>query len=714
VATLLKERSTYWVRTNSSSRRSDFDYRAYWKIYYEQSEANKKLLRTKIIVDYYLQTYWDGSSLSIYDTTNSNVYINGSSIGTISINTSSYDDGSRLIKKGSKSTYVYHNKDGTGSFTFRGTGFDLETSTTTYTLPKINVGTEITNNSSDSNYINLDSDVTFTLNDLTGQVEANKLYYKIKNDETEYVISESTTETTIKYSFPVDIITNFPNNENISLTVYCKNLVSNVETTTTVYLKLPDSYVPSASLAIADVMENKPSALSGLWIKNQSKLKGTITATGVKGSSIKSYLSSISDFSQQYNTNPFTTQLLTIAGSRIVSALVTDSRGRQKTVTQTINVIDYSKPTFISLNVKRCLQDGTLSENGTYVKVICKYSISPIDDLNTKTLKIYLNGSWEDVNTLSSYSGEFSKVVYDSIKQDQTYTIKAVLTDLFGDVPQEFLLGVAYKTVSKRAGGKGITFGAVATEDNLHSYMDAYFHKVGRFYGNVQVDGSLRCGGEFSTDPTNSFQTALFGDNKAGYRFKAIRSGITTNDKFPRYGSGIAFATGDTHGVLFTKYDTAKAWIGAGNSDKLVWMEELAFKKSLIYVTQTENISFQADTISKIPLDTQTVKVGNKFSFDATNNRVIIGENVNLIEIIANCKFQVNTANKNVFLRIKKNGETISNLAGSTGNATYLQESIAVTMPLEVNPGDYIELYCSGEGSAISSYEGNALYIKEL
>ena len=221
MATLLKERSTYWVRTNGSSHHSSFDYRAYWKIYYEQSEADKKLLRTKITVDYYLQTYWDGDSLSIYDSTSSNVYINGSSIGTVSINTQSYDEGTKLVKKGSKTTYVYHNKDGTGSFTFRGTGFGLGTATSTYTLPKITVGTEITNNTSSSNYINLDSEVTFTLNDLTGQVEANKLYYKISN--TEYVIIESTTATTVKYSFPVDIITNFPNNVNISLTVYCKN-----------------------------------------------------------------------------------------------------------------------------------------------------------------------------------------------------------------------------------------------------------------------------------------------------------------------------------------------------------------------------------------------------------------------------------------------------------------------------------------------------------
>lgn len=482
MATLLKERSTYWVLSGGSSANSDGDYRMYWKIYYEQSEADKKLLRTKLTVNYYVQISIGSHGEVVPPSTTSICYINGSSIGSKSFS-SKYYDSSGLYSLGSATKYITHNADGTASFTFQGKGFGKNTAVSTYSLPKISVGTEITNNSSSSNYINLDSNVTFTLNDLTGQVEANRLYYKIGS--TEYEIVASTTDTSVNYAFPVDIITNYPNNANISLTVYCKNLVSNVETSTTVYLSLPSSYVPSASLAIADVMSNKPSVLNGLWIKNQSKLKGTITADGVKGSSITSYLSSISGFSQQYSINPFTTQALTVAGSRTISTTVTDSRGRTRTVTKTINVIDYTKPTFASLLVKRCLQDGTLSESGTYAKVICKYSISPINNLNTMSLNVKLNnGSIVNI-PLTSYSGEVSKVAFSGISQANSYTITATLTDLFGSVSQEFLLGVAYKTVSKRAGGQGITFGRVATRDGFHCHME------GRFHSRLQVDGDF-------------------------------------------------------------------------------------------------------------------------------------------------------------------------------------------------------------------------------
>lgn len=708
MATLLKERSTYWVMSGGSNYDTYFDYRGYWKIYYEQSDADKKLLRTKLIVDYYLQTHRHEDAVGIADSTSLNVLINGSSIGTVSANTNTVEVGNKLIKKGSKSTYIYHNADGTASFTFQGKGFGSNTAVSTYSLPKLNVGTSITNNS--SGYIDFGSNVTFTL---TKPVEShlNTLYFKI--GDTTYTIASSTSDTSVNYAFNEDLIVNYPDNEKISLTVYCKNETSGIETSTTVYLSVPSSYVPSASLAIADVMSNKPSVLDGLWIKNQSQLKGTITASGVKGSSIKSYLSLISGFSQQYTSNPFTTQPLTLAGSRTVSATVTDSRDRKKTITQNINVIDYVKPTITSLSVKRCLEDGTLSESGTWAKVICKYSISPINNLNTKTLKVYLGGGYEDVNTLSSYSGEFSKVVYSGIRQERSYTIKVVLTDLFGDVPQEFILGIAYKTVSKRAGGQGITFGRVATQDGFHCHME------GRFHNRLQVDGDLvaeimaiqSSSNSIINPNTKGHVKFLYNvNNGTEHLFDVTNNAnaiIHINKHSGNYDSQLGFSS---NGRIY--YKSAN-----GNTLDSVGWKKIAFSediKSLIYVTQSTTTSFASNAVGKIPLDTENIKVGNKFSFDSTNNRVIVGSDVTLIEVTATCKFQVTTANKNAFLRLYKNGTQIATWAGSTGNSSNLQETITVTMPLTVTSGDYIELYCIGENSAISSYLNNSLYIKEL
>ena len=622
MATLLKERSTYWVRTNGSSHNAYFDYRAYWKIYYEQSEADKKLLRTKIIVDYYLQTYHDGVSIGIGDSTNANVYINGTSIGTVSMNTNTYDEGTKLVKKGSKTTYVKHNADGTGSFTFRGTGFGLGTATSTYTLPKITVGTEITNNSTSSNYIDLDTDVTFTLNDLTGQVEANKLYYKINN--VEHVIAESTTEASVKYSFPVDIINNFPKNEKISLTVYCKNLVSNVETSTTVYLKLPDTYIPTASLSVEDVMSNKPSVLAGLWIKNQSKLKGTITASGVKGSTIKSYLSSISGFSQQYTNNPFTTQPLTVAGKRTISVKVTDSRERSKTITKDIEVIDYSNPSILSLSVKRCSEDGTITETGTYAKVICKYNISPLNNLNTKKLVVKLDGGSAVDIPLTGYSGEVSKVAFSNISQTSSYTITATLSDLLNNTSQEFILGIAYKTRSLRAGGKGITFGQVATEDGFHCYMDTDFKK------KLTKNGKNVATEEFVNNAISNSKNMLMGCfNKTISITSTVHNKITLiesvkiGDKLSISDGGIKIGAGVTQVEV------------SGNVYFSTGVQEGDSIRSLIYLNDTSivhNFNRAGGTYEDRPISPFLVNVSKGdiiylYGSNATNGRGVITEN---------------------------------------------------------------------------------------
>ena len=107
MATLLKERSTYWVLSGGSSAESPGDYRTYWKIYYEQSDADKKLLRTKLIVDYYLQfSNSVGGNITYDDSTTSTVYIDGSSIGGVSISFTAIGS-TQLIKKGSKTFYPY-------------------------------------------------------------------------------------------------------------------------------------------------------------------------------------------------------------------------------------------------------------------------------------------------------------------------------------------------------------------------------------------------------------------------------------------------------------------------------------------------------------------------------------------------------------------------------------------------------------------------------
>lgn len=371
-----------------------------------------------------------------------------------------------------------HNEDGSGTISNQNSGA-INTSGSAYiytphqyiNLTKITRGSTITNNTSSSSYKEFGTNVTFTL---TRPVEewATDIYYQI--GDTTYYIAEGVKSESISYSFKKDLISNFPNNAEVGLTIYCKTLETNYTSQTIVYLKVPDTYIPTVSLTLTDT--NTIAKSWGLYVKTKSILNGVITAGGVEGSTINSYSTSING--ETYNTNTFTTSPLKTSGSQEIKTTVTDSRGRTNSVTKTINVIDYYTPSISNFSVVRCLVDGTEDEHGTYGKVKCNYSIAAVNEKNAKSLKVKC-GSTTKTFTLNSYKGTFEATEYFSnLSIVSSYVFEFYIVDSFNTsgIKYTFNMTPAYTTMSKLAGGKGVTFGQVATEEGLHSYMDAEFH----------------------------------------------------------------------------------------------------------------------------------------------------------------------------------------------------------------------------------------------
>ena len=409
-----------------------------------------------------------------------------------------YFSGDGLI--GTDTFTIEHDDDGEASFTFNGSGtinnVDDEPSNYTYTgtktitLPKIDRASTITNNTTSGSRKEFGANVTFTI-DRPSSSTKHTLTYKIGS--TTYTIGSGIT-TSKTYAFPTSLISKFTSTATPNITVTCKSS-NGTSSSTTVYLKVPNTYVPTCSLSLTDAMNNKPSSLSGLWIKNKSLLKGTITASGIAGSTIKSYLSTVSGSSTNYNTNPFTTTALSKSGSITVTSKVTDSRNRTDTDTKTINVIDYDNPAFITAKVERCNEDGTLNELGTYGKVTCQYKIYPINNgttnLNTKSLTVKMGSGTPQEIQLTNFEDTVTAVLFSDISNNNSYQFTFTLTDIFGPQTQTFALGIAYVTESKRAGGKGISFGQIASKDGFNVYMDAEFNNVTQFNDDVNVDGDF-------------------------------------------------------------------------------------------------------------------------------------------------------------------------------------------------------------------------------
>ncbi len=88
--------------------------------------------------------------------------------------------------------------------------------------------------------------------------------------------------------------------------------------------------------------------------------------------------------------------------------------------------------------------------------------------------------------------------------------------------------------------------------------------------------------GTYDASFASSFRSESFGSTASGWHLAAVRTDVANVSYAPQYGSGIAWARGDTHGYLYVDYLGANAYIGGGNQNKLNWQKQLAFLDSTV------------------------------------------------------------------------------------------------------------------------------------
>ena len=105
-----------------------------------------------------------------------------------------------------------------------------------------------------------------------------------------------------------------------------------------------------------------------------------------------------------------------------------------------------------------------------------------------------------------------------------------------------------------------------------------YVAGTGRFTSALTLDSYLSFNNVvFDSDVRSSWRTSIFGDNLQGSRFKTIRTNISIGNFSEIYGSGIAWAVQDTHGMLSVSYNSTSkaAFIGGGSADVITWSARL-------------------------------------------------------------------------------------------------------------------------------------------
>ena len=460
--------------------------------------ANTSTMTVKKYAVYYYTWQDSGGSISI--TMRSKIpNTSGTSYQSDTKSVSATTNSSSYTLVGTDTFTISHNADGSGSTSFYGLGTYVGGSGKTYTrtvsksisLTKIDRPSTVTSNATSTTKFG--DSITFSITRKSSKF-THTLKYKMY-DSSGTIVSK-TSSTSYNWTIPTSLVASTPNNVQPTITISCETFEGNTSQGTTTYsfkCLVPDSYVPTMNLTLAEANPTMISLNLGIYLQNMSQLSGSITTTESEGSPITAYLTNTNDAA--YTTREFTTNPLKYNGERTITSKVTDARGRTAAQDITVNIIEYYAPTISSCKVERCLVDGTLSQDGTYGKATITYKVAPVNngssDLNTVTVKVTYGTSTKTA-TLNSFEGTytFTELFY-GLETNATYNFSFEVVDLFNSQApqvQPYSMPPSFVTISKLAGGKGVTFGQVASEEGLVSHMNTKLY-ANNWANNMSING---------------------------------------------------------------------------------------------------------------------------------------------------------------------------------------------------------------------------------
>jgi hypothetical protein len=307
---------------------------------------------------------------------------------------------------------------------------------------------------------------------------------------TSHVTTQTNIATSTTLSIPLTWADAIPSAT--TLTATCKvetynGAVKIGETTKTFSVSLPASVVPTATALTAGRVDNTVPAAWGIYVQGKSAVTLTLTgAAGIYGSTIASYV--LTGNGQTGTTNPYTTGVLNNAGTVALSGTAKDSRGRSTAAkTASISVVAYAAPQVSNMVAERCASDGVVNEEGTYIKLTVADVGASVSGKNTFTRQYRYRKVGDSAWTTGTYAVGSQVIGGGAISIDNPYEVQVIFTDAFSSVNVARSVPTAKPTVDYKAGGKGIAFGQVATEDNFTVAMDARFKGITNFDNDVYV-----------------------------------------------------------------------------------------------------------------------------------------------------------------------------------------------------------------------------------
>ncbi len=253
------------------------------------------------------------------------------------------------------------------------------------------------------------------------------------------------------------------------------------------------SVIPSiSSLTAAPFSDTSPAVPTAWNLYVKSKSKATISASIAPGTGASVQTVKVEGVGFTGWALPFTTGLLTTAGSFIFTVTVTDTRGRQKVLTVGITVTNYASPSASGAAFSRAATSGGAPDlNGTYIRGIATLVYSAIGT-NTLTAKAYYrqvgSTTWLPSGGTTVVSATAFWMGSGGINVAYPYEVKLVLTDALTTIEIAGVIPTALRFWDFRADRAALGRFATTTKqfalpddwDILHKgqTLDARFRKV--------------------------------------------------------------------------------------------------------------------------------------------------------------------------------------------------------------------------------------------
>lgn len=684
-------RMTYWNVSGGQNPNKYGDYRFYWELYYETDAANK---RTKITVYYYRQThsqeYVEGLTPTAIPSGTATAYINNESLGSIShdiIFGLFYGDNEKLTYIGKNSKYIYHNDDGSASFTFKASskfgGNNWGVSEKTYSTPTNFPTIPAPSLMGTINNFTIDTGVSIPITKYVSsyydvlEISSGTNVFKTIENVTNGFATKTSTPVLVTFTEAElnNIYSKIPKGESAVFTLKLftysnSNKTSQIGSTgiKTVtgnfVIQLPSVYGGICTDAFDSHVNLTGDATKQTIIKGQSPIKIEIptnmqAVANTRKATIVEYV--VDDVRIPYNANGVSKLLSTSNSSKDhVIIYAVDSRGTSS-LPYTQKFTKYINYNRVSLNTKN-------------------YKFERQNNGISRFIDTYFEGTWFSEN-FGAKQNSLTPFVYYRVNEGQIWN------DL-----NEFVDGASVGRLDM-------------------SKLDTSTPGVFKYDGPIM-----------STESDTGFDVKNSYDMFFGFMDELSNEGFTLTINYGEPAAAVYKNKMALGGPYDEMLGGTQMWGDIYiNGEQLPSPKNIEYKRHMIsaYLSSDYSPSVTAWTSYRAKIDTTNV-TGDKLSFDSANNWIVIGDGVSKIQMTGAVFFDGNTP--------KGQLRAWCQVRGTDGNARFAVPAyqymssgtpVIVNVPtfvIDVSPGEVVELIfqTGASGTAKIVARGTSIFVEVI